>query len=54
MTTFITANVVKKILPAVDNLERALVSVPEDIASHVWTDGIRATLQSLLRQLETL
>lgn len=54
MTAFITASVVKKILPTVDNLERALASVPDDIASHAWTDGIRATLQSLLKQLETL
>lgn len=54
MTAFITASVVKKMLPTVDNLERALLSVPEDIASHAWTDGIRATLQSLLKQLETL
>jgi len=54
MTAFITASVVKKMLPTVDNLERALAAVPEDIASHAWTDGIRATLQSLLKQLETL
>ncbi|MDP2103558.1 MAG: nucleotide exchange factor GrpE [Candidatus Gracilibacteria bacterium] len=54
MTAFITASVVKKMLPTVDNLERALTAVPEDIASHAWTDGIRATLQSLLKQLETL
>lgn len=40
MTTFITANVVKKFLPTVDNLERALASVPVDIAEQKWTEGI--------------
>ncbi|MDD2892046.1 MAG: nucleotide exchange factor GrpE [Candidatus Gracilibacteria bacterium] len=54
MTTFITANVVKKFLPTVDNLERALASVPVDIAEQKWTEGIGATLQGLLKQLETI
>ncbi|MDD5197443.1 MAG: nucleotide exchange factor GrpE [Candidatus Gracilibacteria bacterium] len=54
MTSFITANIVKKFLPTVDNLERALASVPSDIAEQKWTDGIRATLQGLAKQLETM
>lgn len=54
MTSFITANIVKKFLPTVDNLERALASVPADIAEQKWTDGIRATLQGLAKQLESM
>lgn len=54
MTSFITANIIKKFLPTVDNLERALASVPSDIAEQKWTDGIRATLQGLSKQLETM
>lgn len=54
MTAFITANVVKKFLPTVDNLERALASVPTDIAEQKWTEGIRATLQGLSKQLESM
>lgn len=40
MTAFITANIVKKFLPTVDNLERALASVPVDIAEQKWIEGI--------------
>lgn len=54
MTSFITANIIKKFLPTVDNLERALASVPADIAEQKWTEGIRATLQGLSRQLESM
>lgn len=54
MTSFMTANVVKKFIPTLDNLERAVASVPADIASHAWTDGIRATLQGLTKQLDGL
>lgn len=54
MTSFITANTVKRFLPTVDNLERALASVPADISEQKWTDGIRATLQGLTKQLESM
>jgi molecular chaperone GrpE len=54
MTAYISANVVKKFLPTVDNLERALANVPADIAEQKWTEGIRATLQALSKQLETM
>ena len=45
MTSFITSAIIKKFLPTVDNLERALSNVPGDIAEQKWTEGIRATLQ---------
>lgn len=54
MTSYISANIIKKFLPTVDNLERALSSVPADIAEQKWTEGIRATLQGLSKQLETM
>lgn len=54
MTAFITANVIKKFLPTVDNLERALATIPAEIAEHGWTDGIRVTLQELLKRLESM
>ena len=54
MTSFITASIVKKFLPTVDNLERALTTVPADIAEQKWTEGIRATLQGLSKQLESM
>ncbi len=40
MTSFLTANIIKKFLPTVDNLERALANVPADIAEQKWTEGI--------------
>lgn len=52
MTSFITANIIKKFLPTIDNLDRALASVPADITSHAWTDGIRATAQAFSKQLD--
>lgn len=54
MTSFITANIIKKFLPTVDNLERALSSIPIDIAEQKWTEGIRGTLQGLTKQLESI
>jgi molecular chaperone GrpE len=54
MTSYITSNIIKKFLPTVDNLERALSSVPADIAEQKWTEWIRATLQGLSKQLETM
>ena len=54
MTSFMTASIIKKFLPTVDNLERALATVPADIAEQKWTEGIRATLQGLSKQLETI
>jgi molecular chaperone GrpE len=38
MTSYITSNIIKKFLPTVDNLERALSSVPADIAEQKWTE----------------
>ncbi len=54
MTSFITSNIIKKFLPTVDNLERALATVPGEIAEQKWTEGIRATLQGLSKQLESM
>lgn len=54
MTSFITASIIKKFIPTVDNLERALATVPADIAEQKWIEGIRATLQGLSKQLETM
>lgn len=54
MTSFITSAIIKKFLPTVDNLERALSTVPVDIAEQKWTEGIRATLQGLTKQLESM
>jgi molecular chaperone GrpE len=46
--------VVLKILPTVDNLERAMKHIPADIADQTWTKGIRSTLDGLMKQLSGL
>jgi molecular chaperone GrpE len=38
---YANAEMLKKILPVVDDLERALENVPEDIAGHEWVEGVR-------------
>ncbi len=37
-----TAKVVKELLPAIDNLERALKHVPEDLKGHEYMKGVEA------------
>jgi len=36
MSGFITGNIIKKILPTVDNLERAVAAIPGEIAGNPW------------------
>lgn len=45
---FFKANVVKELLPVIDNFERALKAIPEDIKDHDYVKGI----QSVVRQFE--
>lgn len=44
----VKAGVVRDLLPAVDNLERALMHVPDDIASHDYVKGV----QGVVKQFE--
>lgn len=53
MTSFITGNIVTKLLPTVDNLGRATVSVPAEIADNAWVKGIEATYTGFIKQLES-
>ena len=43
--------VLLKLLPTVDNLQRALKHLPADLASHEWVKGIVAVEQDFLRQV---
>lgn len=52
--TFAAENVLLKLLPTVDNLQRAIKQLPGDLVSHEWVKGIIATEQQLLRQLAEL
>jgi|SRR5579884_36459 molecular chaperone GrpE len=43
---------VKALLPVLDNFERALASVPEDLKGHSWVEGITLTEKQLRAALE--
>ena len=42
----------QKLLPVLDNLQRAVEHVPSDMAEHDWTKGIFATISTLSKELE--
>jgi molecular chaperone GrpE len=46
--SFYKANVVRELLPVVDNFERALKAIPSDIAEHDYVKGV----QGVVRQFE--
>lgn len=43
-----TVDVMKKILPVLDDFERAMASVPEEIAENSWLEGIQLVQRKLL------
>lgn len=47
-----TADVVTRLLPVLDDFERALESVPADISSHSWFEGIQLVQRKLNGILE--
>jgi len=48
------ANLVLNILPALDDLERALTSMPEELSEVSWIDGIRLIDRKLRGTLESM
>jgi len=49
---FANAGLVLKILPILDDFERAIDSIHEDLAKHNWTDGIKIIERKLRSTLE--
>ena len=47
-----TANVMTKLLPIVDDFERAMENLPEDISEDSWLEGIQLVQRKLLSTLE--
>ncbi|MBN1369716.1 MAG: nucleotide exchange factor GrpE [Dehalococcoidaceae bacterium] len=47
------AEIILSILPALDDLDRAVEAVPEDIKGHSWVDGIRHIDRKLRSALES-
>ncbi|MCL4263264.1 MAG: nucleotide exchange factor GrpE [Anaerolineae bacterium] len=49
-----TADVIKKLLPVLDDFERALANVPENIRENPWLEGIDLVQRKLFNILENL
>jgi molecular chaperone GrpE len=41
MQSRVTADVLRKILPVVDDFERALATMPDDLSQSTWSEGVR-------------
>lgn len=54
LASFYKAMVVRKLLPALDNLERALKHVPKDIAKHDYVKGVEGVVKQFDKALEDL
>ena len=48
------AAAIKKLLPVIDNIERAITYTPEDIKDHKWVQGIAGLVKNLEKSLESL
>lgn len=43
-----------KLLPVIDNIERAIAYVPEDIQDNTWVKGVAGLVKNLEKSLESL
>lgn len=48
------AQVIKDLLPVIDDLERALQHLPEDLKDNKWAQGVQKAYDRLQKQLEKL
>ena len=48
---FATEAIVRRILPTLDNFQRAFQHVPDDLQNHEWVKGVAAIEQELMRQM---
>lgn len=43
-----------RLLPVIDNIERAIVHIPEDLADNKWAQGVAGLVKQLEKALESL
>lgn len=48
------AATIMKLLPVIDNIERAIGYLPEDIAGHSWAQGVVSLVKNLDKSLSSL
>lgn len=51
LRAYASEGVIRRILPTLDNFQRAFSTIPTDIAGHEWVKGLTAIEQDLLRQV---
>ncbi len=49
-----TVDVISKLLPIIDDFDRALETVPQEIAGNSWFDGLQGVHRKLTRILESI
>jgi molecular chaperone GrpE len=54
LKTAVKAQVIKDLLPAIDNLERALKHAPEDLKSHDYIKGVQGVVKQFDKVLHDL
>lgn len=50
--TYASADVLKAVIPVIDDFERAMQNVPEDIENNPWVNGVGMMLRKLHKLLE--
>lgn len=48
------ASAILKLLPVIDNIERAVAYTPEDIKDNTWVQGVASLVKNLEKSLESL
>lgn len=48
------ASAVMKLLPVIDNIERAITYMPADLADNTWAKGVAGLVKNLEKSLESL
>jgi molecular chaperone GrpE len=54
LKTMVKANVVRELLPVIDNLERSLKHVPKDLAGNDYVKGVQAVVKQFEKSLADL
>jgi len=48
---YASESIIRKILPTLDNFQRAFLHVPVDLGSHEWVKGVQAIESDLMKQV---
>lgn len=54
LAQFAKSQVVKDLLPVIDDLERALAHLPEDLSANKWAQGVQKVHTRLTQQLDKI